>query len=75
MLNIISSGYKIQFPPTLYQSKPIASVPSKLNSEIREGQIMDHLESGAISVCLSVEDKYIYRVFTVAWERSSEHRP
>ena len=54
LLNIISSGYKIQFRTTPYESKPIASLPSKLDSEIIEGQILNHLESGAISIWPSV---------------------
>ena len=65
MLNIISSGYKIQFRTTPYESKPIASLPSKLDSEIIEGQILDPLKLGAISICPSVEGQHIYRVFTV----------
>ena len=57
LLNIISSGNRNQFPIALYQSKPIVSVTSKLNSEIIEGQILNHLESGAILIF-----PYIYRV-------------
>ena len=64
-MNVVSSGYKIQFPITPFQFKPIVLVPSKLNSENIGGHIMDHLESGAISICPSVEGQYIYRVFTV----------
>ena len=30
-----------------------------------EGQILDNLESGAISICPSVESQHIYKVFTV----------
>ena len=59
LFNIISSGYRIQFPIALYQSKPIVSVPSKLNSEILECQILDHLEPGAISIFPSVEGQHI----------------
>ena len=37
----------------------MVSVPSKLNSEIVLGQILDHLESGAISICPSVQGQHI----------------
>ena len=59
LLNIISSGYRIQFPIALYESKYIVLVPSKLNSEIIGGQILNHLESGAISIFPSVEGQHI----------------
>ena len=54
MLNIISSG-SIQFPITPYQSEPIVSVPSKLFSDIIEVQILNHLETGTISIFPSVK--------------------
>ena len=65
LLNIISSSYNILFLIDPYESKPIVSIPSKLNSEIIEGQILDHFESGAISIFPSVEGQHINRVFTV----------
>ena len=65
LLNIISSGYKIQFSHAPYQSKPIVSVPFKLNSQIIEGKILDHLGSKVIYICFSVEGQNIYWVFTV----------
>ena len=58
MLNIVSSHYKIQFPITIYHFKPIVSVLSKLNFEIIESQILDDLESGAISIFSSVEGQH-----------------
>ena len=57
MLKFISSDYKIQLHIAPYQAKPIVSVPSKFNSEIIEGQILDQLESGAMSIFPSVEGK------------------
>ena len=65
LLNIINLGYKIKLPIILYQSKPIVSVTFKSNFQIIEGQILDHLESGAISIYPFVEGQHICRVFTV----------
>ena len=65
LFNIINPVYKIPFPFTPCRSKPIVLVPSKLNSEIIEVQILDHLEKAAISNCSSAGGQDIYRVFTV----------
>ena len=65
LLNILTSDYKLKFPITSYQSKPIVSVFSKSNSEIIEPLILDHLGSRAISSFHSVEGQHIYRIFTV----------
>ena len=73
MLNIISSDYKIEFHITLYQSKPIVSVTSELNSEIIEAQILNHLKSGAISIFLPVDGQHVYRVFIVEKSNGKDH--
>ena len=77
LLNIISSGNRNQFPIALYQSKPIVSVTSKLNSEIIEGQILNHLESDAISIFPSAEGHHIsteYLLLKNQMVKSSYHR-
>ena len=74
-MNIISSYHKNQFPITLYKSKPIVSVPSKLNSKIIEVQILDHLESGVISTIFPcVEDQRIL-LLKCPMVRSPNHKP
>ena len=66
ILNIVKSGYSIQFigPPS--SSNPISSNPKDpIKREALRKEINRHINSGAISMVEKSEDHYVSRVFVV----------
>ena len=66
ILNIVKSGYAIQFigPPS--SSNPISSNPKDpIKREALRKEINRHINSGAISMVEKSEDHYVSRVFVV----------
>ena len=64
-MNIIDSGYKLQFNTPPFQNSPVLTNPSPAKLAIIQPLVSKLLDSGAISVIEPSNDQHVYRIFTV----------